>query len=143
MTPLVPVGLVVVLSAGTYLSLSIPLSKVKVDSSFYEDSDYFNRFVRNESLFRNSIESDPARVRDYFLNGAFSLYWKDENDQNDSSTANANAFLLNILFPDDIGEDDPFRNSYVPKYYAAGDELTFLLGTSFSFVKKLFNSISD
>ncbi|CBY92054.1 hypothetical protein HF1_00460 [Mycoplasma haemofelis str. Langford 1] len=136
-----PFALFTTIVGASLYSFSSPLFLTFVDSSFFQDPIFFNKFEDKDFVYKTSIKEDLEGTKDYFFNNSFNLYWK--NNSNNSQSVVGNGFLLNILYPPEVHKGDPYRYSYRPKYYSSGEDLIFLIGTSFSFVKQLFTKIND
>ncbi|AEW44912.1 hypothetical protein MHC_00230 [Mycoplasma haemocanis str. Illinois] len=136
-----PFALFTTVVGASLYSFANPLFLTFVDSSFFQDPIFFNKFEDKDFVYKTSIREDLEGTKDYFFNNSFNLYWKRNSDN--SKSVVGNGFLLNILYPPEVHKGDPYRYSYRPKYYSAGEDLIFLIGTSFSFAKQLFTGINN
>lgn len=127
-----------------FYSFSNSLDTTVLDSSFFQDPNLFNKLENNDFVYKNSIEEDATGIKNYFFNNSFNLLWKKSTNGKDAKDdIFGNAFLINIMYPDYLRKDDPNRYTYTPKYYQAGETVTLLVGTSFSFVSKVFKGLGE
>ncbi|OAL10321.1 hypothetical protein A6V39_02680 [Candidatus Mycoplasma haematobovis] len=138
----VPVSIFTSVVGLPFYCFSNSLDTTVLDSSFFQDPNLFNKLENEDFVYKSSIEEDSTGIKNYFFNNSFSLLWKKKNGVNDDEVF-GNAFLINIMYPPHLGKDDPSRYTYTPKYYQPGEEIILLVGTSFSFVSKVFKGLNE